>query len=292
MDRTRQLRDALQDVEGIRVRGGGTCHRWEPEPTLCETRDAAAIEALVSSIEVDEARSGFHCMCCGDPTFEFLRKGEVVVSLGFHHGESLRWPEGRWEGGSSLTEGSVRRLLDWLEARGIDGPKRQHAEALRQRELWIQSERRFLAAMPPAFGDVWIEYRRQPLPLFRPETARRWDELLRRQIPEAAERIRTLLSWFGSGRGPWSGYPGYEQIPEQLLLLYETREILGAIGGRGLRGPLLERTARFFGSSGFGTHRKADLGLLTPGLKRTILAHALASTDEDKRQRARAAFGG
>ena len=49
------------------------------------------------------------------------------------------------------------------------------------------------------------------------------------EFPDATQRIRTLLSWYGSGAGPWSGSPLYEQAPEILLRDYSTGEIVGAM---------------------------------------------------------------
>ncbi|MEZ6072231.1 MAG: hypothetical protein R3C10_18730 [Pirellulales bacterium] len=32
------------------------------------------------------------------------------------------------------------------------------------------------------------------------------------------ERALELFDWFGSGAGPWTGFPDYELLPEQILL--------------------------------------------------------------------------
>jgi hypothetical protein len=48
---------------------------------------------------------------------------------------------------------------------------------------------------------------------------------------------------------------------------------------------------RLFGGWDFSRKRPGDLARMPTDLKRRLLEHALASADEDKRQRARRAFG-
>ena len=43
------------------------------------------------------------------------------------------------------------------------------------------------------------------------------------------ERIRVLLTWFGSGGGRWTGFDMYEEVPEELLLDYPTADVLAAM---------------------------------------------------------------
>jgi hypothetical protein len=38
---------------------------------LFETQDPQQIKMMLASIEVVDEQSGFHCMCCGDPSLEF-----------------------------------------------------------------------------------------------------------------------------------------------------------------------------------------------------------------------------
>jgi hypothetical protein len=119
------FRDAVAGVDLVRVRTGGTCHN-DPlqEKTLAEEKDPAKIKEFLAKIEIDESKSNFHCMCCGSPTIELFRKGELVASVGMHHGRSLRWSAG-WPGDALLQGASADWLCDWLEARGIDGPKKE-----------------------------------------------------------------------------------------------------------------------------------------------------------------------
>ncbi|HXX93660.1 MAG TPA: hypothetical protein VEN81_08495, partial [Planctomycetota bacterium] len=89
------LQEALASATRLRVRSGGTCHRRvSEEKTLIEIKDPKEVQAFVKSLVVDETQSDRHCMCCGDPSFEFYEGDKLVATLGFHHGSGLRWPGG------------------------------------------------------------------------------------------------------------------------------------------------------------------------------------------------------
>jgi hypothetical protein len=66
---------------------------------------------------------------------------------------------------------------------------------------------------------------------------------LRSAYPSEADTILALLAWFGQGKGPWSGYPSYEGIPETLLLDFSTAAIVRALESR-------ERTPHELAASG------------------------------------------
>lgn len=38
-------------------------------------------------------------------------------------------------------------------------------------------------------------------------------------VGDSSIAVRSLLAWFGSGTGLYSGYPSYESIPEEMLRL-------------------------------------------------------------------------
>ncbi len=40
---------------------------------------------------------------------------------------------------------------------------------------------------------------------------------LAKEFSDVPQRIRALFAWFGSGAGPWSGFPAYEDVPAHLL---------------------------------------------------------------------------
>lgn len=125
-----KLKKALIGITKIRIRTGGTCGTDDgSEKTIAELQTQEQITEFISKIAINEIAVGFHCHCCGEPTFEFYRGNLLAVSLGFHHGRSLRWNEG-WPGDADLTEesasylvyrlaelGSTDALKEWEEAR-------------------------------------------------------------------------------------------------------------------------------------------------------------------------------
>lgn len=115
----RSLVKALRGVDRIRVRSGGTCHRDPPsEKTVFEETDPEKIKQIIRAVRIDRANSGHHCMCCGGPSIEFYRGGELVVTLGCHHGKALRWNEG-WRGDGVMTSESAAEVNAWLIANGV-----------------------------------------------------------------------------------------------------------------------------------------------------------------------------
>lgn len=129
------VRRALASSTRVRVRSGGTCHRSEKdEHTLFEIRDGVEVAAFIDAIEVDEDRSGVECMCCGEPTFEFLRDDVMIAMVGFHHGQLLRWDG--WPGDAVLTPASARKLAATLKDHGISEPATEVEKADARRLAW------------------------------------------------------------------------------------------------------------------------------------------------------------
>ena len=56
-------------------------------------------------------------MCCGGPSIEFYRGGELVVTLGCHHGKSLL--ERGLRGDGVMTPESAAEINAWLIANGV-----------------------------------------------------------------------------------------------------------------------------------------------------------------------------
>jgi hypothetical protein len=115
-------------------------------------------------------------------------------------------------------------------------------------------------------------------------------DALSKEFPDALARAMALFGWYGSGAGPWSGYPGYESVAEELLLDLPTQALLKAIEGRELTPAQTEGVARLFGGWTFNKKRPNDRKLLPAELKKRLLEHSLKGDDEDKHGRARHAF--
>jgi hypothetical protein len=126
-DRLARLLDATADADTLVVRDGGLCHRdLASERVLVTVRDPAEVRALTRLIELDDVR-GLHCLCCGRPTLEFFRAGELVAAVTIHHGLSLRsllWGSDN----AFLTPASARAFTDHLAALGVPGPRNERTQ--------------------------------------------------------------------------------------------------------------------------------------------------------------------
>lgn len=142
------LRQAVAGATRLRVRSGGTCHRdRSEEKTLWELADAAKIRELAALIKIDEEGSGFHCSCCGDPSFEFYQGDRLIATLGFHHGRSFRWPD-RWPGDGLLTRETQESLPRWLVKNGFDALQKARDAADAEREQEQKQRQLFLSFFP------------------------------------------------------------------------------------------------------------------------------------------------
>lgn len=172
-----------------------------------EPTDVAALRITMRIID----GSGGHCMCFGGPTLEMLSADRSRLALlSIHHGLAIRWD--RWKDDAKLVDG--RLLLEWLAERGVVDPLREF-EAMEASHLQGKQDRdRWLAAMPSALIPVWSS----ALGQFGSVNVDPLLAALESAMPDEGERILALLEWFGSGAGPWSGFPSYEQAAEELLL--------------------------------------------------------------------------
>ena len=162
-----------------------------------------------------------------------------------------------------------------------------------------QALERWFAAMPKSllpFREAMLElgqgnFRREP-------DAAQMSSALREEIAGTSARIRSLLGWYGSGAGPWSGYPAYEMAAEKMLLEYPTGEIVAAIGDSSADDTDIEGAARFLASWELRQKRPHALAEVPSALKQTLLRHVLTTplvprdelADQDRHERAIKAF--
>ena len=297
-DWTVLLHTSLAGASRLRVRSGGTCHsNPNEETTLLDIRDTDAVAKLIDGIAVDQPKIAFCgtivfcCMCCGNPTLEFYRDDKLIAALSLHHGQSLRWPSGKWTGDGHLTPASAEFLINWLNERGVTGPKQEREKDLINQKKEQADQEKWINAMPSSLKPFWLNMEDPFSPNPKPKKTNEIRKAIFKQFPDQKKRILVLLEWYGSGAGPWSGFPGYECTAEELLLAHKTENILAAIQAEALTPRQIEGTARLFGGWNFSKQRTDDLSLLPGELKQRLLAHSLKSDDKDKRDRAQTAFG-
>jgi hypothetical protein len=183
--------------------------------------------------------------------------------------------------------GSPKVLNDLLKTAGIPLAKGETEEEIAARQKKDQeTEARWLAAMPKSLRPFWTKMRKDILPDLKPFRA-----TLAREYPDAERRILALLKWYGSGAGPWSGFPSYEDVAGHLLVDFSPAQLIAASERSDLTDPQVEGAARLFAGWHFLGGRENLLDILPPSLKNRLLEHSLKSADSDKIERAKNAFG-
>jgi hypothetical protein len=224
----------------------------------------------------------FFCQCSGTLDVHLYRNGTELLSMTNHHGITVSCS--LWLSDASLKDS--QQWLAWFDARKMLVPRRefeQMAALARQHEI---DYARWLEAMPQSIRAVWekaavgaVDPDPDPIRLALVET-----------IPNLQQRVLALFSWYGSGAGPWSGFPSYEDTVEKLLLGVPTADLIAVAQSENLSETQIEGVARLFGGWTFSKQRPDDLKKLPDALKRKLLEHSLKSTDRDKRGRAKDAF--
>jgi hypothetical protein len=212
-----ELAVKLKDADKVRARSGGVCHRSpEREKTIHESRDLAEIKELAQHFGVEESQSGGHCMCCGDPTFEFYQGEQLVAMIAFHHGRSVRWSDGVWPGDGMLTSTSSSYLIDWLAKYGYTRPKEEALEERRQALAEQRRRDRYNAISPPAVSEGLKEANsvEEALGVFK------------KHVPDAQARAALYLKLYGCDDGTWALSSGWDEPLEETLLPEVPKEVL------------------------------------------------------------------
>jgi hypothetical protein len=251
--------------------------------TLFESTDKRDLEELQRSLLLETPTESFHCMCIGSPALYLYGVNGQHVLLTNHHGLTVRCS--MWT--SDVRISHTEKWLSWFDRRGIAGPRQEFRDMQAQRERGKRDWDRWLAAMPKAIAPVWIE----ALGQFGDVDIVPLRAALERDLPNEQERIVALLEWFGSGAGPWSGYPSYETAAEELLLGYPTKSIVEAIQSSSTNPARTEGAARLFGGWSFQQQRPDGLKEVPDDSKRVLWNHVRNTEDTDKLNRAMGAFG-
>jgi tricorn protease-like protein len=115
-DWTRSLRKAASGADRLVVHDMDFFGKG-PQPD-CEIRGAGKVREMLDSIDIDASGSGFHCMCDGQYWIHLYKGDREILTLGYHHGRSLRWHKGSWKGDGLLTAASCEALPAWFKKNG------------------------------------------------------------------------------------------------------------------------------------------------------------------------------
>jgi hypothetical protein len=247
--------------------------------------DRKDLSELKAAIVVEEPRDWFRCSCMPSAYIRFLRNKKQIGVLSIYEGIIVEYPD--WASHARVKD--QERWFQWLDERKVSWPHEEADREAQEQKRYEAAEARWTAAMPESLRPLWPSLMQNMQPGQETDT-KDLDSALARQFPDVPHRIRALFSWYGSGAGPWSGFPMYEDVAEKMLLEYPTAELLDAVHGVALNETETEGAARLFGGWSFQSTRPADRTMIPADLKRILLEHSLKSSDQDKLGRAREAF--
>lgn len=177
------------------------------------------IQKLNQLLEIDEKNTGFYCMCLGTYAIELYNDTQINATIGFHHGASIRYH--KWNGDAELAKSDD--LLKFLADLGFTKPLEDRIEEKRNMEADRVAERKWLDIAPKSFKKYWTQINNTDDSFF---TSIIND--LNSEIPNRQKQIITLLQTFGRTDNFWTAYPIYEELPNDILKTFETKEIIAA----------------------------------------------------------------
>ena len=249
---------------------------------LFKSKDKKDLTALHDGLVVEKPREWFHCMCPGSPAIYLYKENKEIGLVTNHHGTSIRFS--LWSSDAPVM--NTELWLRWFDERNIHGPREEFEKDNVRAEQYQKDYDRWLAAIPNPLKPLWSD---AEVAMGSVETAP-LVEAFNKEVPDQTQRILALLEWFGSGAGPWSGFPSYEDTAETMLLQYEVEDIVFAINTTNLTRAQTEGAARLFSGWTFSQQRPDALGYVPDTLKETLSNHVKSTQDQDKLARARRAF--
>jgi hypothetical protein len=194
------------------------------------------------ALRIREGGPAFRCMCRGDLAIELFRGRKALPAIGLHHGASIRLED--WGSDAELADG--RAFFAWLADHGAPGFLEAYEQSLALQKEAEAIRSKWLQAAPPEAREFIENIAPEALP---PSQERSACEPVMRALeaayPEALDRIARLFAWYGSGSGPWSGYPSYEHVADLLLAQHDFHDVISAVAA-GLDRPEAETGAARF----------------------------------------------
>jgi hypothetical protein len=253
---------------------------------IYSSTDPKDLTELRSAMTIETPRGWFRCACMPSTGIRLFHQGQELAWIDVFEGVTVRTP--LWSSDARIED--LERWLKWFDARNIAMPRQEAERERATLKQFEEAEARWMNAMPDGLRPLWPKLKADmvtgpPLP-----DVKTLDIALAQEFPDTHQRIRRLLYWYGSGEGPWSGFPMYEGVAEEMLLEYSTPELLAAIQDQRLGNSEIEGAARLLGGWEFNRRRPDDNSLIPTELKKRLLEHSLKSSDEDKVGRARKHF--
>lgn len=285
---------AIRRADTIMVLGGGP-----PYSPVYSSTNPKEISELRTVVAIEPPRGWFRCACFPELEVTLSRKGKELGVIAIQ--ENLTIGFSRWSG--DAVAASQKSLLKWFDARGINGPRRSYERKLASEKADRLASKRWLSAMPSSLRPLWPklmqdrDWYNSSVDSATENAANALAPALTKQFPDDGQRIRALFSWFGSGAGPWSGFPADEEVPARLLLRHTPRELLSTLEASALNDSEMEGAARFFSGYSYEapfvraiTKDRRLIAAMPADLRQALMRHVLKTGDHDNIERARRAF--
>lgn len=283
--RTSQLYNLIAESDSMVIKDFQVISNKLASTVIFRSTDPQDLKTFSDSLRLKKQSPfmWFHCMCSGSPTIHFYSGTNETVHLSNHHGKSIRCS--LWSSDVKIADND--KWAQWFEDHGISSIREELEDAKVQAKL-IRAEREsWENAIPDGLERTWrkaVSYSQGT------EKTELLIAKLEKIIPNKTHRILALLKWYGSGAGPWSGYPSYEGAVEEMLLKYETNDIVDAIKSAELSESQTEGAARLFCGWSFSKKRPGELNEVPDEMKEMFWEHVKSTEDEDKLGRAKRAF--
>jgi hypothetical protein len=253
---------------------------------------------LREALRITPPTEHFRCMCRGDLVITLRGRWRAKGAISFHHGVSVRLDG--WDSDAPLVDGAA--LLRLLAERGVAGPLEAFERARVEGRARASARVAWVAAAPEAIRASLGELEHGPLGMPRRLEAAEIDATLARvrgdrEGCDDAALARALITWLAAGRGPFSGYASYEEVPIRLLEALPIGAVVEVALDPALDDAAVAACARFFADHQIVTFRKGALAAVpdaffaraTPLLAleddRARLAHAARVAEGARRPR-------
>lgn len=213
-----ELNNLFADVDKIVIKDGGVYQgKAMSDKIVLVISQGNKIQILNNLLKIDEANTGFYCMCLGTYAIELISNKQVKATIGFHHGVSIRYD--LWNGDAELSKSDD--LLTFLAEQGFSKPLEDRIEEKRNMEADRIAERKWLAIAPETIRNYWTQINSSDNS-FLPSLIND----LNAEISDRQKQIIALLQTFGMTENFWTAYPSYEELPYKILKTFETEEII------------------------------------------------------------------
>lgn len=230
--------------------------------------------------EVLRIAGGGRCMCAGDATLCIYRRDGSRATIGLHHGTSIRW-DSRWSVDARVV--SAGDFADFLAERAWPRYRDQLNEGEQRAAETDAALAKWVAAMPAPLRSFEEALVRDGV-IGAERRARGRLDLVAALDSEAAA-VHALLRWYGSGKGPWSGFPAYESIAADLLMTFSVAVLVDV-----LRGDLDEVALRGAARHCAGWHFRSLRKKLPQDVVTRLRAHVERAGDPEHRDAFARAF--